>query len=206
MHPLRVILFDLGGVLIRLRGPRALLPHLKEPLTEKAFLDRWLHEDTVRAFESGKITLPEFCERLPRSMGLSLEPDAFAQVFLSFLDAPYPGTATILPRLAGQYRVGVLSNTSGAHWETALSMLPALESVQHAFLSFRMGLLKPDRSIFQEVIRQLELPAEHILYFDDHAANVNAARSLGIQGVLVDGFMEAAESMVALGLLEPELL
>lgn len=206
MHPLKVILFDLGGVLIRLRGPRALLPYLAEPLTEKAFLDRWLHADAVRAFESGRIPLQTFCEELPGSMGLRLDAEAFREVFLTFLDVPYPGAAALLPRLAGQYEVGVLSNTSEAHWEMALSMLPSLQSLRHVFLSCRMGLLKPDVGMFEAVLRDLAHPPDQILYFDDHAANVTAARALGIQAVQVDGFREAMEAMATLGLLEPEML
>lgn len=203
MLVIRAILFDLGGVLIRLRGHRVLLDYLPAGVSDKVFLTRWLHSPSVRQFESGRMTLPDFCRAAVTELGLEMTEDQFLLVFQRFLDQPYEGPDEVLPRLMERYITGVLSNTSETHWEMATTMLPVLNDVHHRFLSCRLGLLKPDADIFEEVLRQLKLQAGEVLYFDDHPANVAAARELGIQAVAVDGFGEAVEAMTALGLLIP---
>ena len=203
MHTIAAILFDLGGVLVRLRGHRVLLDYLPESMTSEELLNRWLHSPAVRDFEAGRIPLPDFCHDILSDLGLNMDEKAFLDVFGSFLDEPYPDVSAVLPDLSRRFVTGVLSNTSDPHWQTAVNMLPELLSVRHLFLSYRMGLLKPDEAMFTEVLRLLQLSAEQVLYFDDHPANVEAARRMGIQAVRVDGFGEAVEAMAALGLLEP---
>lgn len=203
MHTIAAILFDLGGVLVRLRGHRVLLAYLPESMTSEELLNRWLHSPVVRDFESGRIQLSDFCRDILSDLGLNMDETEFLEVFRTFLDEPYPGVSAVLPDLSRRYVTGVLSNTSEPHWQTAVGMLPELLTVRHLFLSYQMGLLKPDEAIFAEVLHHLHLSAEQVLYFDDHPANVEAARRMGIQAVRVDGFGEAVEAMAALGLLEP---
>ena len=196
---IQVVLFDLGGVLIRLRGVKVLLEHLQGRLDETELFRRWLYSPSVRLFESGRCDLSRFCSDIVEELGLPLDAAAFLEIFRTFLDRPYPGVAEHLPLLAGQVRTGILSNTSAPHWQTAREMLPALDSVQDAFLSYRMGLLKPDAAIFRQVLAELALPPEAVLYFDDLPANVEAARELGIQAVRADGFQECLEALAVLG-------
>lgn len=201
MQEIRAILFDLGGVLIRLRGHRVLLHYLPEDMTEEELLQRWLHSATVRAFESGRMDLSTFCHDILMDLGLHMDEAAFLHVFQTFLEGPFPEVAEKLTQLSARHVTGILSNTSAPHWQAALDMLPVLETLPHQFLSYRMGMLKPDREIFEEVLRRLDLPAESVLYFDDHPLNVKTARMLGIQAVQAVGFEEALEALTALGLL-----
>jgi putative hydrolase of the HAD superfamily len=204
MQPIRFILFDLGGVLIRLRGHRVLLDYMPKGATAASFLNHWLQSPAVRQFESGRMSLPDFCRAVIPDMGLQMSEAAFLEVFERFLEAPYEGPAQMLPLLARRFTTGILSNTSEPHWARACAMLPELAALPHAFLSCRLGMLKPDAAIFEAVMDQLGASPAEVLYFDDHPVNVTAARALGIQAVRVDGFGEALEAMVALGVLSAE--
>ena len=200
-HGIRVVLFDLGGVLIRLRGVQVLLGHLAGRMDEPELMRRWLASPAVRAFESGNGTLVDFCHEMVAEFDLPMDEAAFLEVFRTFLEAPYPLAAQTLPVLAGRLRFGILSNTSDPHWQEALRLLPELGLARWHFLSYQMGLVKPDAAMFRTVLDQLGEPPETVLYFDDHPANVAAARELGIQAVPVNGFGEAVEAMEALGIL-----
>ena len=200
-QPIRVVLFDLGGVLIRLRGVPVLLRHLAGRMDEAELMRRWLASPAVRAFESGNGTLEAFCRDMVAELDLPMDEAGFLEVFRTFLDGPYPGVAQTLPVLAGRIPVGILSNTSDPHWQEALRLLPELGLAKWHFLSYRMRLIKPDAAMFRAVLDQLGEAPETVLYFDDHPANVEAARALGIQAVPVNGFGEAVEALEALGLL-----
>jgi putative hydrolase of the HAD superfamily len=49
-----------------------------------------------------------------------------------------------------------------------------------------MGLVKPDRAIYEQVLAEQGFLAEEVLFFDDNVANINSAKSLGIKSILVD--------------------
>ncbi|MDA0681042.1 MAG: hypothetical protein O3A13_02875 [Proteobacteria bacterium] len=69
MPDIKVLLFDLGGVLLRLNNPQATFG-LKT--SESEFLDRWLRSPSVRDFERGAI-----------------EAETFARSVVGEIDLPY---------------------------------------------------------------------------------------------------------------------
>ena len=54
------------------------------------------------------------------------------------------------------------------------------------FYSCDLGLAKPDPAYFRAILSALGVPASEVLFIDDNAANVDGARSVGIQAELYD--------------------
>ena len=50
-----------------------------------------------------------------------------------------------------------------------------------------MGFCKPDPAVFKVVLERAQLAPEAVMFFDDMAANVAAARSVGIHAFQVKG-------------------
>ena len=57
---------------------------------------------------------------------------------------------------------------------------------EHAFTSYELGLLKPDKRIFEAVRQKLDCDFKQIIFVDDKSENVQAAKSLGINGIICD--------------------
>ncbi len=55
---------------------------------------------------------------------------------------------------------------------------------KRAFVSYRLHLLKPDVRIYQKVLEQLKATPDEVVFIDDKPANVEAAQSLGISGIV----------------------
>jgi putative hydrolase of the HAD superfamily len=68
------------------------------------------------------------------------------------------------------------------------------------FLSYELGLAKPDREIFERVVDDLDVSAEEILFLDDNQINVDGARSVGMRAELTRGLASARRAIEALGL------
>ena len=49
------------------------------------------------------------------------------------------------------------------------------------FYSYELGVAKPDPAYFAAVLERLGLPGDQVLFVDDSAANVEAARSVGLR-------------------------
>jgi putative hydrolase of the HAD superfamily len=59
------------------------------------------------------------------------------------------------------------------------------------FLSYRMGMVKPDLEIYHAMIKALDLPPSRILFLDDNQINVDAAIEAGITAHRVRGVSES---------------
>ncbi len=54
-----------------------------------------------------------------------------------------------------------------------------------SFTSWELGLRKPERAAFERVAREIGVPMERILFFDDTESNVEGARRAGLAAVHV---------------------
>ncbi len=50
-----------------------------------------------------------------------------------------------------------------------------------------VGMVKPDRKIYEYILNKFNLKAEETLFIDDSEKNINGAKSVGIQCYLFDG-------------------
>jgi HAD superfamily hydrolase (TIGR01509 family) len=54
------------------------------------------------------------------------------------------------------------------------------------FYSCDLGLAKPDPAYFRAILGVIDVPASSVLFIDDNAANVDGARSVGLQAEVYD--------------------
>jgi putative hydrolase of the HAD superfamily len=59
--------------------------------------------------------------------------------------------------------------------------------------------MKPERAIYEAALQRLGVPARDVIFFDDLAANVTAARDAGMQAHQVRGLDQTATVLRRLG-------
>jgi len=64
MHSLRVVLFDIGGVLVEPSGVNTMLAWMGNRISAEELWRLWLTSPVVRAFETGKMTPDAFADRV----------------------------------------------------------------------------------------------------------------------------------------------
>ena len=195
-----VVLFDLGGVLVRLGG----VPQMQELSgidSEDELWARWLSCPWVRSFERGRCTADDFAAGVIDEWGLGVTAEAFLDRFRSWPEALFEGAVELVDEVRGRFRVGCLSNTNQLHWAEQSSRWGLAELFDVAFLSYELDLVKPDREIFTHVTAALGSPAGRILFLDDNAVNVEQARSVGLDGAVVRGTAEARSALIERGVL-----
>ncbi len=195
-----VLLFDLGGVLIDFAGfeeMRRLLPQVSD---RSEIRDRWIHSDSVQLFERGDITPESFARRLVEEFHLELSAENFLREFVSWARGPYPGAVSLLGRLRATHRIACLSNSNELH--TPIHRASIHPHVDTFYFSDEIGMVKPDREIFDHVIHDLAVSPRRIAFFDDTMVNVEAAREVGLNAFSVDGIVEVEAQLQRLGLIE----
>jgi putative hydrolase of the HAD superfamily len=189
-----LVLFDLGGVLIEVSGVRAML-ELTGIKSEEDLWRRWLTCRWVRRFESGGCSAAEFAAGVVADWQLELSPAAFLEAFEDWPSGPLPGAAELVAQTRANVATGCFSNTNALHWHGHIAAWPLAGLFDHRFLSFELGVLKPDTAAFRQVAESLEVPAGRVLFLDDNAVNVAGAAAAGFQAARAAGVAEARQRL-----------
>jgi len=197
------LLFDIGGVLIEYIGAPKILEWMNWRVSNEEMSKMWLYSDSVRAFESGKITPSEFADSIVRELQLSVKPDKFIEDFSKFTTGFYEGVEELIQKLSEKYSIAALSNTNEIHWNRLCKENNFDKLITNNFLSFRTGYMKPDKEAYLNVIKELNCKPDKIIFFDDNIINVEAARETGMNSMQVNGFDDLKKKIT--GILAPAL-
>ncbi|HEY1828267.1 MAG TPA: HAD-IA family hydrolase [Acidimicrobiales bacterium] len=187
--PPDIVLFDLGGVLYD-PGGVAPLRELSGIDSDDELWRRWLSCRWAKAYERGQCSDDDFARGVVDDWGLQIEPDAFMAEFTSWPKGPYEGAEELLRATMAVRPVGCLSNTNDLHWQAHFRHWQVLDELSYRFLSFELGMVKPDPEIFRRVAAALPLSPDRVLFIDDNQLNVDAALAAGFRAAraqLVDG-------------------
>jgi glucose-1-phosphatase len=190
-----LVLFDLGGVLIEVAGVRGML-ELTGMGSEEELWRRWLACPWVRRFESGGCSETEFAAGVVADWRLDLSPAAFLDAFRDWPTGPLPGATELVAQTRASVATGCFSNTNALHWHGHISAWPMAGLFDHRFLSFELGLLKPDVAAFAHVAGLLEVPAGRVLFLDDNPVNVAGAAAAGFQAAHAAGVGQARQRLI----------
>lgn len=195
-----VLLFDLGGVLIELTGVAQMIAWTGIASNEELWR-RWLTSPSVRDFETGRVTADEFADALCLEFALPVAAAEFMAEFALWPRHVFPGTHELLGALAARHRLAALSNNNIVHWERISRDMGLGGYFSSSFLSHEIGLIKPDRAVFEHVVDALGSSPERILFLDDNRLNVETAAEVGMVAHRVAGVTETAALLRSLGLL-----
>ena len=183
----KVILFDLGGVLVDWDGISPLIALSKGALSKEQARRYWLESPWVKKFDTGLCSEDDFASGVVDELKLETSPEEFLEQFITWNRGLFPGTSDLLERLRNRFMLACLSNNNELHWKSLTEKTDLAEKLDHIFLSFEMGLMKPAKEAFQYVIDKIGYPPERILFLDDNHECIDAAKDLGFQAYQVLG-------------------
>jgi FMN phosphatase YigB (HAD superfamily) len=195
----KVVVFDLGGVLIELHSEDAnreliekygLLPKTFAGMTRSSFE---AHPRSITELAMiGRVGTDEYLDAFLRECSLK-DLDGLRLNRLAALGDERANVFAIAEDLkrAG-FMCCVLSNTIALHWEklSLASDYPSLALFENVFASHLIKCAKPEESAFVFVATALKVHMSQCLLVDDTALNVNRARAAGWQALL---FSDAAQ-------------
>ena len=197
---IKAIYLDLGKVIIDY-DPTIPLESLKTrsklPLSEiKQIL---IEDDTMLRFDRGELSRIEFYKTMCRHLRLDVSRDEFEELWNSlFLTDPLV-SENLLLNLKSRYRLLMLSNTNEIHFEFIWGKFEIVHHIEDRILSFELGCLKPDASIYRMAIDRAGVLPGEILFSDDKVENVEAAREAGIQAIRFESEVQLKLAMSEIG-------
>jgi putative hydrolase of the HAD superfamily len=178
-----LILLDFWGVIGVVQGPSDVeeMAACVGAGTEEFAQAYWAHRSY---FDAGG-DCNEYWTRVAGDLGVTIDAETVAA--LRKIDdrswsEVYPEMLKFVAELKQQgYRLALLSNAPSDLVEHAQSVLEGL--ISEFLFSSQLGLAKPDPRIFEVALQRLEVDPEDVVFVDDNAENVEAARRVGMRVV-----------------------
>ncbi len=98
----------------------------------------------------------------------------------------YQDVADFEVSLKDKCYIGILSNLTIFDKER-LDKQVDLSKYDYSFLSFEMGLRKPEKEIYEKIMSEVPFKSEDILFIDDRQDNVDMARKMGWNSYVATG-------------------
>ena len=184
----KAIVFDIGGVLIELDPERCIRAFREilgfERITE--ILDPCHQKGIYGDMEAGILPADEFRRLILAESRPGCQPVHVDQAMAALLVGMREDTVQTVKRLAARYPLYLLSNNNPISMARTYEIMRE-NGIEHEsafrgeFISWEMKLLKPSRAFYEETVRRIGLPAGEILFIDDNQANVDGARSVGME-------------------------
>ena len=182
---INTVVFDIGMVLVYFRW-RELFAQLGfEGEKFEKIATATVHNPWWNEFDKGIMSLEEIEEKFVQSAP-EYEEDIkqiyrHADEFVELYDYAIPWIQDLKER---GYKVYVLSNWSEIAYEKNKDThLRFLKETDGGILSFREGLIKPDRKIYQLLCDRYQINPSEAVFLDDNLANVQAAREFGLNAI-----------------------
>ena len=200
MRNFDILLFDIGGVVVELAGASKLVELIGEDVETLNTKPR--ASKAVYEFETGKSTALEFADTLIAEFNFDISTEQFLEDFKCFTKKPFRGALEFLKALSENFYIASFSNISDLQWDRLCKEYKVEKDFQKNFLSFKTGLMKPNKEAYLHVINELGCRPERILFFDDSQRNVDMGLEVGMKAYKVKGINELKLKLEELGVLE----
>ncbi|MCB0687182.1 MAG: HAD family phosphatase [Saprospiraceae bacterium] len=188
---IRNLIFDLGNVIIDLDFNAS--ETLLQELTEISFVNPAKEDlEVFMDFECGRIPEAIFLNHLIKKSDGKAQAYDLIEAWTAMLANIPLQRLEMLQALKKDYQVYILSNTNETHirWvdqylRDHYNINQLSDIVHQAFYSHDLKARKPDDEIYLKMLQIAGISPQESLFFDDHPANIEAAKLLGIHGHVI---------------------
>ena len=178
---MNTIVFDLGGVIIDLNVPRC-VENFKRLMGEENVRNILGIDDEgegvvavsaatrqlMHDYEYGNISTDEFLTTLQQYCYDGTTIEQIREAWMSMLaELPQAKLDYIASLRQAGYKTVLLSNSNQMHWDPIFVQYHLDRYFDAVFASHHLHIAKPNREIFDYVVREANIDCEHTIYVDD---------------------------------------
>jgi epoxide hydrolase-like predicted phosphatase len=199
MPNIEAVVWDLGGVLLRTSDREPRRAWERQLGLPQDSLDALVFNSPVsRRAALGEADVQDIWDNVARQ--LNLTPDQAEDLRRDFWRADQLDQSLVekIRQLRSTYKTGLITNA----WK---DIRRSIEDVWHLddvfdaiLVSAEIGLAKPDPAIYRRLLDHWSLPAPAVVFIDDFAENIAAARDLGMVAIQFRDPVQAVAELDAL--------
>ena len=178
----KALLFDLGGVILRLNPEKVLRTWSKYGNLEfEDVASRWLIGEAYKRHEIGEISFVQLTQHLGSLLGIEMTQNQWLAGWNALFDGVYKDVVDRLAVIAQKLPIYAYTNTNPEHKDVwSLRYTKELSSFKRIYVSSDIQKRKPDISSFQWVANDMGYSEQDIFFFDDNLENIMGAKEAGM--------------------------
>lgn len=158
----------------------------------------YIESGLPKKYETGHIDSDEFIDKVIDLCGLNIEREEFIKAYTEIF-TPIQETFDLVKKLKPHYKLGLLSNTNDLDFQRAIKPLEIFNLFDKVSLSYEVGVMKPAKEIFLDMLKKLDLNADECVYIDDIKDYSDASVALGMKGIQYTSSENLLQSLRKIG-------
>lgn len=196
----KALLFDMGGVVLEVDFNKVFdqLARLSE-LPESEIRARFTMDGPYCQHEKGLISGEEYFKHLRTQYRITATDAQMEAGWNAIFGQEITPALDAIDLHRSRFRCYGFTNTNVVHQSYWDKHFPRIrQSFDHLFVSSEIGLRKPDPEAFAHILEYVDVEPGNVLFFDDSPENIEGARQVGLQCVLVDNPCAVSDALNAL--------
>ena len=182
LPPVEAVVFDVGRVLVRWDLRCLYTKLIADPAELEWFCTTVVTENWHYQHDAGRDLAEMVAERKSEFPAEADLIDAYASRFQETIPGPVEGSYELVERLdARGIPLFAITNFASTFWAQFRPTQPLFDRFREVVVSGDEKIAKPDPRIFELAAERFGYSPNEMLFIDDNAANIAAARELGWQ-------------------------
>lgn len=184
----KIYVFDLGNVIVRPMNIKKLYEMLECKISYEEFSNYFKNDKSVENVHKGLISTEEHINKILKFSGSNKTIDEYISIFIGPIrNGLFEDTIEIIDNLKkNNKKICMLSNLREIDFKWFEKQYD-INNFDKLYLSYEMHLLKPNKDIYEQMLKDLNTDAKNIYFFDDNQDNINSAKKIGINSYCVTG-------------------
>ena len=180
-----IFVFDMGCVILKPSNLNKMYEEANVSCDYEQFKNLFYNSEYSQKVYDGSISDDEFFKIIKEKTKSNKSVKELKLLYLKYKGEVYRNTINLIKQLREDGNmICLLSNLKELDY-TYLSSVVDMDLFDKQYLSYVMGMSKPDIKIFETVIT--DLGTNEFYFFDDSVKNIEAANTLGINAYNVTG-------------------
>ena len=193
-NTIKAVIFDFGNVIIDIDLEKTYEAFARLTFkSPKQINALFMESEVFRKYESGFYTDEEFRDVIRQLLSYPLNDQEIDDAWNALLLTVPKNRIDFLEQLKHKYSIYLLSNTNNIHIEKCTQYFRSAFGIHNfqslfseTFLSYKLGLSKPDYKIYNKVLCDLNIKPHEVLFLDDNQENIKIAQELGINCIKIN--------------------
>lgn len=161
----------------------------------KVFRDKYFegqpkkHQEALDLMAQQNLGILYYKDLIKKVSALAHVPEATVKEYMAENKANEPLFDYIRTKLKPKYKIGLLSN-AGDNWLKDLFEEKDIKLFDDIVLSYEVGYIKPDPSIYLLAAKRLKVNPEECIFIDDNPGHCSSAKEVGMKAICYDDFHE----------------
>lgn len=197
---IKVITFDLDGVYFPNGKVNFISALGKLGISEDEAKRVFLKSPQMnQEYKNGKMTDEEFWSWAVSEWKLNQSWQEIVRLMIDGYDVNESVVTTVRGLREKGYKTAICSNNFPARVNGLQQKFGFLDNFDVAVFSFEVGASKPNKKIFEELVKKSQVEPSAIVFADDNPDNLIGAKEVGITTFLYEGFEKYLEQLKSEG-------